>query len=230
MKLALIGYGKMGKLVEKAAEKRAHTVVGRIDSASASSWGNIAEADVCIDFSHSKSLVENLKKVAQYNKALVIGTTGWEEKKEEVAQLVSDYQLGVLYSPNFSLGMNLFIQLTRYFSKLINPFEEYDIAGFEAHHNQKEDCPSGSALALSSVVEENIKRLGTLSWASMRCGAIPGTHSIFFDSPHDTISLTHTARSRESFALGAISAAEWLYGKKGFYTFENFLDAVITGK
>lgn len=225
MKIALIGYGKMGKMVEQQAEKEHCPIVARITSADAD-WSKVAEADVCIDFTQPGCVVENLTKMAPHTKNIVIGTTGWYEQSLVVAALVARYKLGVIYSPNFSLGINILLLITRYAAKLLNNFPEYDAGGIEAHHRNKLDAPSGTALALGSAVADNIDRIERLPWASLRCGAIPGSHKILFDSPVDTITISHEARSREGFALGALRAASWLLGRQGLFTFEDFLQSI----
>lgn len=202
LKISLIGYGKMGKMVEIAALARHHTIV------------EPALADICIDFTHPDAAVESIHRLAKENKSIVMGTTGWYDRLPEVEAIVKKYQIGLLYSANFSLGVNLFLQVVEEAAKKFLSFD-YNVAGIESHHHQKIDAPSGTALAIE-------KRVGVpVKFASVRCGSIPGKHELIFDSPVDQITLIHEARSREGFALGAVQAAEWLKGKTGLYTMED---------
>lgn len=222
MKIALIGYGKMGRMLEEIAASKGHTITARF---SKNSWDMHAleHADVCIEFTEPESALENIKKLAPLKKNIVIGTTGWYEHIEEVERLVRQHDIGLLYSPNFSLGVNIFCELLNQASKLFHEFPEYDAAGIEYHHNQKKDSPSGLAVKLTEMIENNMPGLEKLDFSSVRCGSIFGIHSILFDSPFDTITLTHTAKNREGFARGALQAAEWLLGRKGLFTFSDCL-------
>lgn len=226
MKIALIGYGKMGRMVEKVALERGHVITSCI---SASSWDpdGASEADIWIEFSNPLSAVENILKAAKLKKPIVVGTTGWYEHVELVRSTVDKQRIGAVYSPNFSIGVNLFIEIASQVSKLLEDFPEYDVAGIEYHHNKKKDSPSGTALAIATAVEKNMKRIEKVPFSSVRCGSIPGTHSLLFDSPCDTISITHESRNREGFASGAILAAEWLHGKTGLYTFSECIQELI---
>lgn len=199
----------MGKMIARLC-KDAGDLVTDFDS-----------ADVCIDFSHPDALFKHLQKAAGHKKPLVIGTTGWESQKVEVLRFVKEHEMGVVASPNFSLGIHLLLSILKEAAQCMKPFEEYEIAGIEVHHSQKIDAPSGTAIAISNVIDDSIGK--KCSFSSVRVGSIPGTHTVLFDSPCDTISITHTARNREGFAKGALLAASWICGKKGFYTFEECL-------
>lgn len=203
LKLALIGYGKMGKMVEKWALKRSHLI------------SSAADADICIDFTHPAAALPNIKKYAEMGKNLVVGTTGWYDHLPEVEALVKKYQIGLLYAPNFSLGVNIFLQVVEEAAKRYLSYPDYKVAGVEWHHAEKKDAPSGTSLAIKKRIH------APCEIASIRCGTIPGTHQVLFDSEADLITLTHEARSREGFALGAVVAAEWLSNKKGLFTFED---------
>lgn len=224
MNIALIGYGKMGQMIEKAALSRGHAIVARITSAQ---WDleALEHADLCMDFTHAGCVLENVRRVAEMKKELVIGTTGWDDQLELVRSIVKENHIGVLHSPNFSIGINLLLDILNHASKVINAFEEYDVAGIDYHHNEKKDRPSGTALKIAQTIEANMER--EVPFTSVRCGSIPGIHTVLFDSPHDTISITHEARSREGFANGAVQAAEWLHGKKGLYTFADCLHGQV---
>lgn len=221
MKIALLGYGKMGKLVELEAGKQGLTVVARLSRKPDAA--QIQEADVCIDFSHADSVVAHAAVAVGAGKNLVIGTTGWEQHLPAVKELADRHGVGILYAPNFSIGVSLFNKILREAAKLMRPFPCYDVSGSEMHHKNKADAPSGTALLLAETLVDGLGRSAPLTFSSVRCGEIPGTHTVIFDSPADTITLTHQARNREGFARGAIEAAKWLQGKKGFYTIEDML-------
>lgn len=205
MKIALIGYGKMGKAVEKVALAREHTIT------------NKDEADLWIDFSHKTGIMERIEEALALHKPFVIGTTDWQEHQAKAEELTNLKGGALFVSPNFSLGLNLFLKVLKEAQKLIAPFKLYDTAGFELHHNQKKDSPSGTARLIA-------EELGLKEFAAVRVGHIPGTHTVLFDSSVDTITITHEARSREGFALGAVIAAEWLTGKKGFFTMRDLME------
>lgn len=198
MKIAILGKGKMGKEVERLAFAGGHMIVP------------MAECSVCIDFSHRDAVCDHVRQAAALNKNIVIGTTDWEDKKDEVFSLSKD--IGLFYSPNFSLGVFFFSQIVKEAAKLLSG---YDAAGLEVHHREKVDRPSGTAKALAGLFPEGF------AFESMRVGHNPGMHSITFDSLCDTVTLTHQAKNREGFALGSIRAAEWLEGKKGVFTMED---------
>lgn len=227
MKIALIGYGKMGRLVESIAIERGHAIVARCAS---KSWDMEAlrQADLCIEFSHPDYVIEHIQLLASLKKDLIIGTTGWYDKLDQVEAIVAKEKIGALYAPNFSVGIYLLLEILNYASALINTHEEYDVAGIESHHQKKVDAPSGTAQAIARVIENNIQRVESLPFYSVRCGSIPGTHTILFDSCVDQITITHEARNREGFAKGAVQAAEWVLGKKGLYTFSDYMQMGCT--
>ena len=230
MKIALLGFGKMGRLVEQAALQRGHEVVYKLRSQK-DEGQNLHDADLCIDFSHEQVLLQHVELAASSGKNLVIGTTGWDSQLPQVLGLAEKYQIGLLYSPNFSLGMHIFMKIATEAAKWMNGCEDYDIAIQEMHHRTKTDSPSGTALALADLLLEKIKRKNsqTLSIASSRFGNVPGTHTLIFDSEIDSITLTHSARKRDGFASGAIKAAEWLQGRRGVYTFEDAFEDILAG-
>ncbi len=250
MNIALIGYGKMGRIIEQVALQRKHTIVGRIDPSAADATAanisaeSIAHADMCIDFSHPSAVLENLKKISTLGKPVVVGTTGWSERLEEARSIVQESKIGFLHASNFSIGMNVMFRVIESASKLIDKFPEYDVAGYELHHSKKLDSPSGTAKSLIDILLKNIQRKKTvvadaingqiqpetLHFASVRTGNIPGTHTILFDSAADTLEITHTARNREGFALGAVIAAEWLVHKKGFFTIDDVMNDLMDDK
>jgi 4-hydroxy-tetrahydrodipicolinate reductase len=198
MKIALLGYGKMGKMVEKVASP--HEIVEPM------------HADVLIDFSHPEAVKRHVQMAASMHQNLVIGTTGWYADLEAIEQLVAASGIGVIYGANFSMGVHVMTRLVREANRLMSHFSEYDIMGIESHHKAKVDAPSGTALQLG------------VPFVSVRSGYDPGTHTVIYDSEVDTIEITHRARSREGFARGAIKAAEWIQGKKGFFSFESCME------
>lgn len=217
MKIALLGYGKMGRLIDAIAVSAGHVVLEASDSKTSLRPETLEHADVLIDFSSHEAVIPHLQQALKIKKPLVIGTTGWEIEKGR--ELVEKAGGSVIYSPNFSLGISLFLQLIEAAKNIFAPFAEYEAAGVECHHNEKKDAPSGTAIKIAETLE--IK-----PFASVRCGAMPGTHTLFFDSSYDTITLTHAARSREGFAKGAIFAAKWIINRKGWYTLDDMFRSI----
>ncbi len=234
MKIALIGFGKMGKEVENLIkESGTHQVVSVSHSDGLDKKG-IQGADVAIDFSSSAVVVKTIGEVMKLGTKMVVGTTGWYDDLPKVKALVKKYHGGLVYGSNFSIGGNLFFQIVAFASKLMGKFGNYDVAGLELHHTGKKDSPSGTAKKLAAVIMENFprkKKLETgrldrqisseeLHFASVRVGQQFGFHEIFFDSVADEIKLSHNAHSRRGFAEGALLAAEFIKGKKGLYSFD----------
>jgi 4-hydroxy-tetrahydrodipicolinate reductase len=225
MKIALLGYGKMGKVVERIATAKGHQITGII-ARNNKSWEPIAQADMCIDFSHPHAVIDHITQCAQRGKSLVIGTTGWENHIEEAKSIAKRFGIGVLFAPNFSVGIYLFLRIVEYSAKLMNHFSDYEVGGVEWHHSQKKDAPSGTALEICRRLKTCIERIENPNMTAVRLGSIPGKHLVMFDSAYDTISLCHEARNREGFANGAIEAAEWLRERKGFFTLDDFFEGV----
>lgn len=223
MKVALVGYGKMGRMVEKLALARGHQIIARISSDTSPEWTTVAQADVCIEFSRPEAVLKNLAKISQFGVNCVIGTTGWYEQLETARALVEKQGTGILYSPNFSVGIHLFLEIVQHAAKRISFFPDYAVGGVEYHHQQKLDTPSGTAQKIAAAINQERPAAAPLVFSSVRCGSFPGTHTVFFDSPIDTLTFTHEARSREGFADGALLAGEWLLGKKGLFTLEDYL-------
>ena len=222
-KLAIVGYGKMGRLIEQLAPEYGFEVALTLDEfnnagGSGLTAANFAAIDAAIEFSIPSAVPRNVAGIAALGVPLVVGTTGWLEHLEELKQVVATHNTGLVWSPNFSIGVNLFFRLIAEAARLVEAESEYGAWAWEIHHSAKKDAPSGTLLKL---VEE-MKQAGytrNIDIGSNRAGAIPGTHEIGFDSPADTITLRHTARNREGFARGALKAAQWIAGKKGFYEF-----------
>ena len=227
MKLAIVGYGRMGRLIERFAPEHGFTVAAKLDELNNSSFEGITKeafegVDVAIDFSVPSAVVENVERLAKLGVNVVVGTTGWLPKMAHVRGVVEKNGTGLVWSPNYSVGVNAFFRLVVEAARLLSNEAEYEAWAYEIHHSAKQDAPSGTLLKL---VEE-MKSAGwarAVDVASNRAGTIPGTHEIGFDSAADTITLRHTARNREGFAHGALKAAAWLVGKKGFHEFGEIL-------
>jgi 4-hydroxy-tetrahydrodipicolinate reductase len=230
MKTALIGYGAMGKLIKTLAENKNHEIAVIIDERDAKlSAEELAEklkdVDAAIDFSSAEAVERNVRASLLANVALVEGTTGWIGEKEVIKSLVEQSNGAFVFGANFSIGVNLFYRITDFAAELFAKFDDYEAFIEERHHSRKKDAPSGTALKLKDIVAEHIPK--GFSVAATRAGAIPGTHIVGFDANADTIELTHTARSREGFASGAILAAEWIVERKGFYEFTDVMDEIL---
>jgi len=230
MKIALIGYGAMGKLIRTLAQNKNHSIAVVIDETDANLSAeelaeNLKGADAAIDFSAAEAVERNVRACLAANVPLVEGTTGWNAKKEAIKNLVEAENGAFVFGANFSVGVNLFYRITDFASELFAKFDDYEAFIEERHHSRKKDAPSGTALKLKDIVAKHIRE--DFSVAATRAGNIPGTHIVGFDGTADTIELTHTARSREGFASGAILAAEWIVGKQGFYEFTDVMDEII---
>lgn len=222
MHLLIIGYGRMGKLVESLSPEYGLEVSGTVDIAEAATPHKWPQADVAVDFSIADAVPENAKRLAERRMNIVIGTTGWSAREAEVRRIVEDAQIGVVAAPNFALGVNLFVALAERAAHLFGPQAAFGAWIHEAHHAAKRDAPSGTALLLESAMKEHaFKR--PIDVSSTRAGSIPGTHTIGFDAPGETITLTHTARDRSGFARGALEAARWVHGRKGWFTMKDVL-------
>ena len=225
--LAIVGYGKMGKLIEQLAPEYGFTVTLKLDEFNnANGEGvtgtNFRDVDVAVDFSIPAAVRENVEGIAALGVSLVIGTTGWLDDLDAVKGAVARHGIGLVWSPNYSVGVNAFFRLVSRAARLLAAQPQYGAWAWEIHHSTKKDAPSGTLLKL---VEE-MKQAGyvrPIDTGSNRAGTVPGTHEIGFDSSADTITLRHTARSREGFARGALQAAQWVVGKKGFHEFSEIL-------
>lgn len=229
MKIALIGYGAMGKLVEARAKDAAHEIIARLTSRDGGSVDDRAErlrgADAAIDFSVSEAVPGNVEACLRAGIPLVEGTTGWKDDEDDVKQRVAQHSGALVYGANFSVGVNLFYKVVERSAQLFSAVEDYEPFIEEAHHSRKRDAPSGTALRLRDIVAEHFPK--EFSVSSTRAGHIPGTHTVGFDSSADQVTLTHMARSREGFAAGALLAAEWIVGRKGVYEFSEVLDEIL---
>ncbi len=249
MKIAIIGYGKMGQIIKRLSEEKKHEVVSTIDPLIETAnfkelnKENLCDADVAVDFTLPGVVLSNINKYIDCGVDAVIGTTGWYENLEQVKEKVEKSEIGLIWAANFSIGVNLFFRMIEHSAGVINNFTAYDVMGYEIHHNRKKDSPSGTMNMIGEILLENLKNKKKIvtekltrkisgeeiHLASVRGGSVPGTHVVAFDSEVDTIELKHTARSREGFAEGAIKAAEWVEGKKGFYGIEDMMNEIIGG-
>lgn len=230
MKIALLGYGKMGKVIEKIALERNHDIV--LKKNQNNSFEGLLSADVAIDFSVPTCAVENISECLNNGIPVISGTTGWLDDYPKILQLCTDKKGSFIYSSNFSLGVNVFFELNDYLAKLMTNLKQYNVSMEEIHHTQKLDAPSGTAITLA---ENIIKHSDYTNWTlknptsnqilieAKRIKNTPGTHSVFYNSDVDQIKIMHTAHSREGFALGAVIAAEWIIGKKGVFSMKDVL-------
>jgi 4-hydroxy-tetrahydrodipicolinate reductase len=227
MKIAIVGYGKMGRMIERIADSRGHDVIARFDwdnnrNGEGLTAENLKGVDAAIEFSTPDTAVENLRRLVKLRIPAVAGATGWYARLDEIKKLAADHNSPLVYSSNFSIGMNLFFRIAREASALFARHDQYDPFLVEAHHKFKKDAPSGTALVIAKLMRESYGDRAPEAVA-IRAGHIPGTHEVGFDSEADTITLTHTARSREGFAAGAVLAAEMIANRQGVYEFSELL-------
>jgi 4-hydroxy-tetrahydrodipicolinate reductase len=225
--LAIVGYGKMGRLIEQLAPEYGFAVQLRLDSgsnsaASAITPENFRDVDVAVEFSNAAAAARNIERLAALGVNTVVGTTGWTAHLDQAKSAVEDSGAGLVWSPNYSIGVNVFLQLASEASRRIARYHEYGAWAWEIHHSAKKDAPSGTLLKVVNEMKAADPRR-EISVSSNRAGAHPGTHEIGFDSAADTITIRHTARSREGFARGALIAAQWVIGKRGWFEFRDVL-------
>lgn len=223
MKIALLGYGKMGKLVRELAEQKGHEII--VCNRNLSTNNQAKDADVAIDFSHAEAVPLHVDLCIQHKIPLVIGTTGWHNQYNSIKQKIEKSEIGCLYAPNFSIGIALFKQVVAHAASLLL-HHNYDLSGIEYHHREKVDAPSGTAKALTEQIIDSYPHLKDFCFSSVRCGHIPGTHTLLFDGPIDTITLTHQSRNRTGYADGAITAAGWIKDKKGFFNLDDLMKEI----
>jgi 4-hydroxy-tetrahydrodipicolinate reductase len=221
-RVLLMGYGRMGRLVESLAPEAGVEIVGRVDIDNADRPDAWPTADVAIDFSIASAVPANARRLAARGTHLVIGTTGWQKQEEALRRDLAARPIGVVFAPNFALGVNLFITLVADAAARLAERPEFGAWIHELHHRAKRDAPSGTAIAIRAALESAGYRL-PIDVASTRAGSIPGTHTVGFDSPAETITLTHTARDRSGFARGALEAAKWVNGRRGWFTMRDVL-------
>lgn len=238
MKIAIIGYGKMGRMIERIAQERGHRIVAIIDKDNAGDFASrdFASADVAIEFTTPDTAVSNILSAFAANVPVVSGTTGWQQYLPEMKALCDKGEGTLLWSSNFSIGVNIFRAVNRYLARIMKGYGQYRPSIEETHHIHKLDHPSGTAVTIAEELIENNGRVesweerdvetapeSVLPVKAVRRGEVPGIHSVIWDSPEDTITITHSAKGREGFALGAVLAAEWIKGKQGFLTMQDFM-------
>ncbi|WP_291965552.1 4-hydroxy-tetrahydrodipicolinate reductase [Maribacter sp.] len=231
MRIALFGYGKMGQMIEQIAVNRGHEIVAKIDENSENIDFSIM--DVAIDFSMPKAAYGNISKCLNNDIPVICGTTGWLDKYDDAVSLCEEKKGAFIYASNFSLGVNIFFELNNYLAKMMQNLPEYKVELEEIHHTQKLDAPSGTAITLAEGVIANSNYTEwkldssaekTLKITSKRIGKVPGTHTVAYNSDVDSIEIKHTAHNREGFALGAVTAAEWIIGKTGVFSMRDVLN------
>ena len=233
MKLLLVGYGKMGKTIERIAVERTHQIAGKIDVDNQEDFDKIT-ADVAIEFSHPNAAFDNIKRCLEKNIPVVCGTTGWLARKPEIEALTKKLNGAFFYASNYSPGVNVFFKLNEHLARMVSGFKSYDVHIDEIHHTEKKDAPSGTAITLAEGILKHISH--KKSWVnsgsgnadqlpiqSFRIDQVPGTHVVKYSSPIDDIEIKHTAHTREGFALGAVMVAEWIRDKKGVLKMDDFL-------
>ena len=237
MRIALIGYGKMGKAIEEVALQRGHKIVNKIDQPNLHEFTkeNMAKAEVAIEFTSPHSAYDNVKKCLEYGVPVICGSTGWTERLEEIKKICADKKGAFIHSSNYSVGVNIFFEVNKKLAALMAPLKEYEVIMEETHHTQKKDAPSGTAITLAEQILEQVKRKKQwvnelsdhpedLEIISQRIDPAPGTHSIKYSSAIDNIEIIHTAHNRKGFATGALLAAEFIVTQKGFFTMKDVLN------
>lgn len=236
LRIALLGYGKMGKTIERIAQEKGHEIVLRITSSNleALTAANLQQADIAIEFSRPESAFDNIKLCLETGVPVVVGTTAWLDRLPQAQALIKQHRGALFFASNFSIGVHVFFALNRYLARMMNEQPAYEVRLEEIHHTQKVDKPSGTAITL---VEDLLKQLDRksnwvlgpadnetdISISSRREGAVPGTHEVMYTSDIDTLTIRHEAHSREGFATGALRAAEWLCGRQGYYGMRDML-------
>jgi len=246
MNIAIIGFGKMGRTIKSIAPKFNHNVVATIDPISNEADFNeinektVSNADICIEFTTPSVVLDNIQKLTKLKKNIIVGTTGWYDKIDEVKKMVEESGIKMIYAPNFAIGVNIFFFVTRYLARIMNNFPSYDASIVEFHHNQKKDIPSGTAIKMGEIIINELDRKKAINSnltskisenglhiAGVRCGHIFGEHSVIFDSPYDTIILNHRAKSREIFAGGVFFAIEKMDKIEGMVSFYDLIKKEI---
>ena len=234
MKIALLGYGKMGKEVEQTALERSHEIILRIDSRAEIDTEDLSKSEVAIDFSTPSSASYNILKCFDVNVPIVVGTTGWSDKLEDIKQACLEKNQALFYAPNFSIGVNIFFELNRKLAQMMNEHTSYNVSIEETHHTQKLDAPSGTAITLANDITGTLDRKSKwvnnestadtdIQITSIRKDDVTGAHIVKYFSDIDGLEIKHEANSRKGFAMGAVLAAEWIIGKRGVFTMRDML-------
>jgi 4-hydroxy-tetrahydrodipicolinate reductase len=237
MRIALVGYGKMGKAIEKLALDRGHEIVLKIDENNLDAFtaDALKKANVAIEFTGPHSAFENAKKIVSSGVPLVSGSTGWLDKLKEVKQLCLDNKVSFIYASNYSVGVNIFFDINKRLASLMASHPQYNVQVKETHHTEKKDAPSGTAITIAEDILQQLpsknnwvnresQKMDELSIISERVDPAPGTHAVTYSSPVDDITIIHTAHNREGFALGAVLAAEYIHDKKGIFSMRDVLN------
>jgi 4-hydroxy-tetrahydrodipicolinate reductase len=239
MQIALLGYGKMGKEIEQIALHRGHTIVLKVDEHNALTYTDeeLKRADAAIEFSIPESAYGNIQRCFRTHVPIVVGTTGWLQKMEEVKTECKETGNAFFYASNYSIGVNIFFKLNEFLARMMDKYSDYNVTLEEIHHIHKKDSPSGTGLTLANGILNELKRKSTweesnnpnpsvLQIHSKREGEVPGTHIVRYKSPVDDIEISHVAHNRKGFALGAVMAAEWLQGKKGVFGMNDLMNTL----
>jgi len=226
-KLAIIGDGKMGQAIRQLAVERGWRVTALVgERENADGVGitrqSLGEPEVAVEFTQPDAAVANAVACLRAGVPVVVGTTGWYDSLQQVTRIATETGTGLLWSPNFSLGVNVLIELSRYAARLMSKLEDFDAHIIETHHSKKKDAPSGTAIAIAKAASDALER--PIPTTSVRTGSVPGTHELVFDAAFEQLSLIHTARDRRVFAEGALTAADWLVGRKGVFTMRDVLE------
>lgn len=239
-RLAIIGHGAMGHEVERLAEPLGITVTSIFDVDRPITSAKQANFDVAIDFSWPDAVLDNVRAAARLNRPIVIGTTGWYDRMDEVRQVITDASIGCVWGSNFNIGTHLFLRIVRSAAELINPHESFDVAVHEWHHHRKKDSPSGTALSTAQNILAGLSRKthvetetqheridsSALHVTSSRVGEIIGCHQVTIDGPYESIEITHSAKNRQGFAQGALLSAQWIQHRTGFFDVSDFIDSL----
>jgi len=240
-KIAIVGYGQMGKAIESMAKENGFILTNIFDLNNTLNDSEEYEFDVAIDFSFPETAIKNAIILSSLKKNIVLGTTGWYEHTESMKKIISENNNGLVWGSNFSIGVQLFFRIIENASKIINNFENFDLMIHEMHHKRKKDSPSGTAVSLANIILNNVDRKNSieknaidgdvdsdkLHLSSTRGGEITGRHTVYLDSISDSIELTHRAKNRKGFAYGSLVAAKWIHNKQGFYEYNQVLNDII---
>lgn len=233
MKIALIGYGKMGKLLSSLCLQNGHEIVSIIDKNQPEydiniDKENLKGAQVALEFTQPDGVIDRIAALAKCGVNIVIGTSGWFDKIDQVQEIAQRNGVGIIFGANFSIGMNLYFQTLDYLSKMMAQIPDYDLYAFEEHHNEKKDRPSGTAKYITSIIKKNQKDISdSFEFESIRAGRKPGTHLVGYDGEFDFLELKHLARERSAFVSGAVKSIDWIYDKKGFYNFSEYFKEIF---
>lgn len=237
MKIAIVGYGRMGKAVEQEAKELGISISRVLNNLDEIKNSDFADDEIAIEFTAPEVCVENIKILTEKGVSVVCGTTAWYDKMPEISKLISKHNTGLLYAENFSIGVNTFYKIVREAAKLFNDLSDYDLMVYESHHKNKKDAPSGTAKKVAEIICDNVRRKTKvvtgnfnrvlspeeLHISSSRCGHVIGEHKVIFDSEYDAIEVNHFSKGRKGYARGAIKCAEWLYKKKGVFSIDDYM-------